>query len=75
MLHAAEGGQGNFTNTPQDVEFGCSKTAMREAAAEVEYADMVASFECPWSYNRDRMCREVESLHLSRPCKNAIRRY
>ncbi len=56
MLLAAKGGQGNFTNTPQDVDFGCYETAMREAAAEVEYDDMIASFECPWSYNRDRMC-------------------
>ena len=46
MLHAAKGGQGNFTNTPQDVEFaGGYKTAMREATAEVEYDDMAASFE------------------------------
>ena len=73
MLHAAGGGQGNFTNTPQDVDFGCYETAMREAAAEVEYDDMVASFECPWSYNRDRMCKEVESLRLSRPRANAVR--
>jgi hypothetical protein len=62
MLHAAKDGQGNFTNTPQDDDFGYYKTAMREAAEEVKYDDMAASFECLWSYNRDRMCKEVESL-------------
>jgi hypothetical protein len=74
MLNAAKGGQGgNFINTPQDVDFGCYKTAIRKAAAEVENDGMVASFECSWSYNRDRMRKEVESLRLSRPSTNAIR--
>lgn len=45
---------------------------MRVAAAEIEYEEMVASFENPWSYNRDRMAREIESLHLTRPQRSTL---
>ena len=46
---------------------------MREAAAEIEYDDMVAAYENPWSYNRDRMSKEIESLHLlTRPVRQRL---
>jgi len=55
--------------TPTNVEFECHETMMRATAAEIEYDEMIAAFECPWSYNRDRMAREVEALRLTRPKK------
>jgi DDE superfamily endonuclease len=55
------------TFTPTNTDFDCHEAFMREAAAEVEYDDMVLAFENPWSYNRDRMAKEIESLHLTRP--------
>ena len=55
------------TFTPSNVDLDCHETVLRVAAAEFEYEEMVASFENPWSYNRERMAREIESLHLTRP--------
>ncbi len=57
--------QGTFT--PTNTDFDCFETLMREAAAELEYNEMVLVFENPWSYNRDCMAKEIESLHLTRP--------
>lgn len=60
------------TFTPRNVDLDCHETVMRVAAAEIEYEEMVASFENPWSYNRDRMAREIESLHLTRPQRSTL---
>jgi hypothetical protein len=50
------------TFTPSNVDLDCHETVMRGAAAEVEYEEMVAAFENPWSYNRDRMAGEKLNL-------------
>lgn len=64
-----QGGSWQTAFTPTNVEFECHETMMRATAAEIEYDEMIAAFECPWSYNRDRMAREVEALRLTRPKK------
>ena len=63
----AGGGAREQTFTPTNVDLDCHETVMSVAAAEVEYKEMVAAFENPWSYNRDHMAREIESLRLTRP--------
>ena len=57
------------TFTPTNVDFDSHHTFMREAAADVEYNEMRTEFECPWSMNRERMAKEIESLRLTRPKK------
>ena len=60
----------NVTNTTAtNVDFDSHHTFMREAAADVEYNELRTEFECPWSMNRERMAKEIESLRLTRPKK------
>jgi hypothetical protein len=63
------------TFTPTNTDFDCHETFMRETAAEVEYDEMVLAFENPWSYNRYRMAKEIESLHLTRPQRQPRQSY
>jgi len=40
---------------------------LRDRAAEFEFEELRSEFENPWSNNRERMAREIESLRLTRP--------
>jgi hypothetical protein len=49
------------------VKFSDYIANLRDRAAEFEFEELRSEYENPWSNNRERMAREIESLCLTRP--------
>ena len=53
--------------TPRNVAFDAHEQHVRELASEIEFDDAELVYDNPYSTNRERMAREIESLELTRP--------
>lgn len=53
--------------TPTNVAFDRHDTMLRDEAAFQQFEELQQDYENTWSHNRDRMVREIESQHLTRP--------
>jgi hypothetical protein len=53
--------------TPTNVSFNRHDEMLRDDSSFFQFEEMQLGYENPWSYNRDRMVKEVAALHLTRP--------
>ncbi|TAF92911.1 MAG: hypothetical protein EAZ46_12955 [Runella sp.] len=51
----------------EDILFTQQQQDLRETAASFQYVTMVQHNENPWSYNRERMAKEIKIFKLTRP--------
>ena len=54
-------------HTPRDAAFDNTTQAMRDIAALVDFDEMQAKFEVPWSANRDAVVMEIAAHQRTRP--------
>ena len=69
-----EGKGNNIVHTPRDSTFDNTTQAMRDIAAEVDFRNMAAQFETPWSANRDAVVMEIAAHQLTRPSRSRKRK-
>jgi hypothetical protein len=62
-------GAHGHTFTPTNVEFDAYEQYLREGAATIQHTEMISTYDCPWSHNRERMAKEIEVRRLTRPGK------
>ena len=67
VISASLPSNGQAVYTPTDSQFHMRHTQLRAIAAEDQFSEMVTNFAVPWSHNRDRMAKEIESFGLTRP--------
>jgi DDE superfamily endonuclease len=64
--------QANKNFRPVDVNFNNVLTELRASAAEIESTAMIDNQQMKWSYNRDRMAKEIHAMKWTRPTRSIL---